>query len=141
MQGGVIDAVQSDDAAMASPVDINVFGGYFPFSTRYSLDLPVLFKYYGLNEIWAEAYGEVKNVEWLGAGAWDPLHIFTKEPIRSLADMKGKRVFGASTLLQQASYPRSRVFHIQSVRLTWRSLSPVSRPCPGAVLPFPVSRS
>ena len=47
MQGGVIDAVQSDDATMASPVDINVFGGYFPFSTRYSLDLPVLFKYYG----------------------------------------------------------------------------------------------
>ena len=97
MQSGVIDAVQSDDATMASPVDINVFGGYFPFSTRYSLDLPVLFKYYGMNEIWAEAYGEVKGVEWLGAGAWDPCHIFTKEPIRSIADMKGKRVFGVPT--------------------------------------------
>lgn len=97
MQNGTIDAVQSDDATMASPVDINVFGGYFPFSTRYSLDLPVLFAYYGMNEIWAEAYGEVKGVEWLGAGAWDPCHIFTKEPIRSLADMKGKRVFGVPT--------------------------------------------
>ena len=97
MQKGTIDAVQSDDATMASPVDISVFGGYFPFSTRYSLDLPVLFKYYGLNEIWAEAYGEVKNVEWISAGAWDPLHIFTKEPIRSVADMKGKRVFGVPT--------------------------------------------
>ena len=63
---------------MASPVDINVFGGYFPFSTRYSLDLPVLFKYYGLDKIWEEAYGEVKGVDWLGAGAWDPLHILTK---------------------------------------------------------------
>ena len=42
MQNGTIDAVQSDDATMASPVDINVFGGYFPFSTRYSLDMPVL---------------------------------------------------------------------------------------------------
>lgn len=97
MQNGTIDAVQSDDATMASPVDISVFGGYFPFSTRYSLDLPVLFKYYGLNEIWAEAYGEVRNVEWISAGAWDPCHIFTKEPIRSLADMKGKRVFGVPT--------------------------------------------
>jgi len=97
MQNGTIDAVQSDDATMASPVDINVFGGYFPFSTRYSLDLPVLFDRYGMNEIWAEAYGEVKNVEWISAGAWDPLHIFTKEPIRSLADMKGKRVFGVPT--------------------------------------------
>ncbi|WP_028241359.1 TRAP transporter substrate-binding protein [Stutzerimonas azotifigens] len=97
LQNGTIDAVQSDDATMASPVDISVFGGYFPFSTRYSLDLPVLFQQYGLNEIWAEAYGEVKGVEWLSAGAWDPLHIFTKEPIRSLADMKGKRVFGVPT--------------------------------------------
>ena len=97
MQNGTIDAVQSDDATMASPVDINVFGGYFPFSTRYSLDLPVLFKYYGLDKIWAEAYGEIKGVEWLSAGAWDPLHIFTKEPIRKLADMKGKRVFGVPT--------------------------------------------
>ncbi len=97
MQNGTIDAVQSDDATMASPVDISVFGGYFPFATRYSLDVPVLFKYYGLDKIWAEAYGEVKNVEWLSAGAWDPLHIFTKKPIRKLADMKGKRVFGVPT--------------------------------------------
>ena len=59
MQNGTIDAVQSDDATMASPVDISVFGGYFPFATRYSLDLPAMFQYYGLNEIWDEAYGEV----------------------------------------------------------------------------------
>lgn len=97
MQNGTIDAVQSDDATMASPVDIAVFGGYFPFSTRYSLDMPVLFKYYGLDKIWKEAYDEVEGVEWLSAGAWDPLHIFTKEPIRSLADMNGKRVFGVPT--------------------------------------------
>ncbi len=97
LQNGTIDAVQSDDATMASPVDIAVFGGYFPFSCRYSLDLPVLFDQYGLKEIWQEAYGEVEGVEWLSAGAWDPLHIFTKTPIRSLADMNGKRVFGVPT--------------------------------------------
>ena len=55
MQAGTLDAVQSDDATMGSPVDISVFGGYFPFATRYSLDVPALFKYYGLNEIWDEA--------------------------------------------------------------------------------------
>jgi TRAP-type mannitol/chloroaromatic compound transport system substrate-binding protein len=97
LQNGTIDAVQSDDATMASPVDISVFGGYFPFSSRYSLDLPVLFTQYGLNEIWQEAYSEVEGVEWLSAGTWDPLHIFTTEPIRSLADMQGKRVFGVPT--------------------------------------------
>jgi hypothetical protein len=67
LQNGTIDAVQSDDATMASPVDIAVFGGYFPFNTRYSLDLPVLFSRYGLNEIWKEAYDEVEGVEWLSA--------------------------------------------------------------------------
>jgi hypothetical protein len=66
LQNGTIDAVQSDDATMASPVDIAVFGGYFPFATRYSLDVPVLFNQYGLNEIWAEAYGEGRQVTWLG---------------------------------------------------------------------------
>jgi TRAP-type mannitol/chloroaromatic compound transport system substrate-binding protein len=97
MQSGTIDAVQSDDATMASPVDIADFGGYFPFSCRFSLDLPVMFKYYGLDKIWEEAYSEVENVKWLSAGSWDPLHIFTKSPIKSLADLNGKRVFGVPT--------------------------------------------
>ena len=97
LQNGTLDAVQSDDATMASPADVAVFGGYFPFNTRYSLDLPVMFQRYGLDKIWKESYDEIEGVEWLSAGAWDPLHIFTKEPIRSLADMKGKRVFGVPT--------------------------------------------
>ena len=98
LQNGTLDAVQSDEATMASPVDISVFGGYFPFATRYSLDVPALFRYYGLKEIWEEAYSEVDNVTWLSTGAWDPLHIFTVDkPIRSLADMKGLRVFGVPT--------------------------------------------
>ena len=54
--------------------------------------------YYGLKEIWEEAYSEVEGVTWLSAGAWDPLHIFTVDkPIRSLADMEGLRVFGVPT--------------------------------------------
>ena len=31
MQRGTIDAVQSDDDSMASPTEVTVFGGYFPF--------------------------------------------------------------------------------------------------------------
>ena len=41
MQKGTIDAVQSDDDSMASPTEVTVFGGYFPFASRYSLDVPV----------------------------------------------------------------------------------------------------
>ena len=93
MQNGTIDAVQSDDDSIAAPVDVSVFGGYFPFACRYSLDVPVLFNQYGLNEIWEEAYSEVEGVKWLSAGAWDPCHFATVDPINSLEDLKGKRVF------------------------------------------------
>ncbi|HPE58901.1 MAG TPA: TRAP transporter substrate-binding protein [Thiolinea sp.] len=93
MQRGTIDAVQSDDDSMSSPVDIAVFGGYFPFATRYSLDVPTLFHQYGLNEIWKAAYDEVEGVTWLSAGAWDPCNFATKDPIRKLDDLKGKRIF------------------------------------------------
>jgi len=93
MQKGTIDAVQSDDDSIAAPVDVSVFGGYFPFGLRYSLDVPVLFNEFGLNEIWQEAYSEVENVTWLSAGSWDPCHFNTVKPIRSLADLKGLRVY------------------------------------------------
>ena len=92
MQAGTIDAVQSDDDSMASPTEVTVFGGYFPFASRYSLDVPVLFDQWGLGEIWDAEYSKV-GVKWLSAGAWDPCHFATKDPINSLADMEGKRVF------------------------------------------------
>ena len=92
MQAGTIDAVQSDDDSMNSPVDIKVFGGYFPFASRFSLDVPTLFHKYGLADIWDEAYGEV-GVKWLSAGAWDPCNFSTNKPIKSLADLQGLRVF------------------------------------------------
>ena len=72
MQKGTIDAVQSDDDSIMAPVDVAIFGAYFPFASRYSLDVPVLFNWYGLNKIWEEAYSEIKGVTWLSAGAWDP---------------------------------------------------------------------
>ncbi len=90
MQRGTIDVVQSDDDSVAAPVDISVFGGYFPFATRYSLDVPTLFHQWGLNEVWAEACGEVEGVTWLGAGAWDPYHFNTVNPVRSLGDLAGR---------------------------------------------------
>jgi len=93
MQAGTIDAVQSDEDSMAAPVDLSIFGGYFPFGLRYSLDVPVLFNQYGLKEIWEEAYSEVDNVTWLSAGSWDPCHFNTVKPIRSLEDFKGLRVY------------------------------------------------
>ncbi|QJB56796.1 TRAP transporter substrate-binding protein [Pseudodesulfovibrio sp. zrk46] len=93
MQRGTIDAVQSDDDSIGAPVDVSVFAAYFPFASRYSLDVPTLFNQYGLNEIWKEAYDEIDGVSWLGAGAWDPCNFATVEPIRSVKDLKGKRVF------------------------------------------------
>lgn len=93
VQLGTIDAAQSDDDSMASPVDVSVFGAYFPFASRYGLDVPVLWEWYGLKEIWEEAYAEIPGVTWLAAGAWDPCNFVTTKPIRSLADLRGLRVF------------------------------------------------
>lgn len=93
MQRGTIDAAQSDDDSIAAPVDVSVFGAYFPFATRYSLDVPALWNWYGLNKIWEEAYAEVEGVTWLSTGAWDPCNFSTTKPIRSLADLKGLRVY------------------------------------------------
>jgi len=92
LQKGTLDAVQSDDDSMASPTDVTVFGGYFPFASRYSLDVPVLFNQYGLNEIWDEQYSAL-GVKHISCGSWDPCHFATKDPIHSLEDLKGKRVF------------------------------------------------
>ncbi len=116
-QRGTIDAVQSDDDSIAAPVDVSLFGGYFPFGSRYSLDVPVLFEQYGLREIWEEAYGEVENVTWLSAGAWDPCHFNTVKPIRSLADLKGIRVFTFPT----AGKFLSR-FGVVPVTLPWEDI-------------------
>ncbi len=92
MQKGTIDAVQSDDDSMASPTDVTVFGGYFPFALRYSLDVPALFNGYGLDAIWKEEYAKV-GVRHISAGSWDPCNFATKKPVKSLADLKGLRVF------------------------------------------------
>lgn len=93
VQRGTIDAAQSDDDSMAAPVDVSIFAAYFPFASRYSLDVPVLWHWYGLKEIWEEAYAEVEGVTWLSTGSWDPCNFATVKPIRKLDDLKGLRMY------------------------------------------------
>lgn len=92
LQSGTIDCVQSDDDSMASPTEVTVFGGYFPFALRYSLDVPALFNHYGLAEIWGEEYAKV-GVKHISAGSWDPCNFATKKPVTSLKDLEGLRIF------------------------------------------------
>lgn len=116
MQRGTIDAVQSDDDSMASPTEVTIFGGYFPFGSRYSLDVPVLFNQYGLKEIWEDEYSKV-GVKHISAGAWDPCHFATKDPIHSLDDLKGKRVFTFPTAGRFLSQ-----FGVVPVTLPWEDI-------------------
>ena len=116
MQAGTIDAVQSVDDSMNSPVDIKVFGGYFPFASRYSLDVPTLFHQYGLKDIWEEAYNEV-GVKWLSAGAWDPCNFATNKPLKSLEDLKGLRIFTFPTAGQFLTR-----FGVVPVTLPWEDV-------------------
>ncbi len=116
LQNGTIDAVQSDDDSMQSPTEVTVFGGYFPFACRYSLDVPTLFHQWGLAEIWEAEYKKV-GVQWLSAGSWDPCNFATKTPINSLEDLKGKRVFTFPT----AGRFLSR-FGVVPVTLPWEDI-------------------
>lgn len=116
MQSGTIDAVQSDDDSMAAPTEVTVFGGYFPFASRYSLDVPVLFNQYGLKDIWAEEYAKV-GIKHISAGSWDPCHFATKDPINALADLQGKRVFTFPTAGRFLSQ-----FGVVPVTLPWEDI-------------------
>ena len=78
---------------MAAPVDISVFGGYFPFATKHILDVPVLFNQYGLADIWRDAYAKAGGVVWLSAAGQDPCHFNTKKALNSLADLQGLRLY------------------------------------------------
>jgi len=93
VQDGTVDAAQSDDDSMASPVDVAAFSAYFPFASRFSLDVPTLWNVYGLNKIWEEAYGEVEDVTWLSTGSWDPCNFASNEPLHHLDDLKGKKFY------------------------------------------------
>ncbi|RKF13428.1 C4-dicarboxylate ABC transporter [Roseovarius spongiae] len=116
MQSGTIDAVQSDDDSMASPTQVAAFGGYFPLALRYSLDVPVLFHRYGLDEIWKEEYAKV-GVQHVSAGSWDPCNFATKEPVNSLADLNGKRIFTFPTAGRFLSQ-----FGVVPVTLPWEDI-------------------
>ncbi|MCB1449302.1 MAG: TRAP transporter substrate-binding protein [Nitratireductor sp.] len=93
MQAGTIDAVHSDDDSMASPTEVGIFGGYFPFATRSIVDVPVLFQQYGLADIWRDAYAKAGGVTWLSAAGQDPCNFNTKKEIKSLADLSGLKLY------------------------------------------------
>ena len=116
MQAGTIDAVQSDDDSMNSPLDIKVFGGYFPFASKFSLDVPTLFYEYGLADIWEKAYADV-GVQWISAGAWDPCNFATVDPVKSLSDLEGLRIFTFPTAGKFLSQ-----FGVVPVTLPWEDV-------------------
>jgi len=93
LQIGTIDAVHSDDDSMASPAEVRMFGGYFPMATRHALDVPVLFRQYGLADIWKTAYEKIGGVTWLSASGQDPCNFNTKKEITSLDDLDGLRLY------------------------------------------------
>jgi len=116
LQRGTIDAVHSDDDSMASPTPVRQFGGYFPMATRHALDVPVLFKQYGLAEIWDQAYADV-GVKWLSAAGQDPCNFNTTKEINTLADLDGLRLY---------TFPTAGVFLSQfgvvPVTLPWEDI-------------------
>ena len=57
------------------------------------------------DDVCAEAYSEIKGVESLGARACELVRIFTKDPICSLAHMRGKYLLGVDVRTCGQSLP------------------------------------
>ena len=95
VQAGTIDAAQSDDDfGGARRSTSRCSRAYFPFASRYSLDVPALWHWYGLKEIWEEAYAEVAGRDLAHRPARGiPCNFATTKPIKSVADLKGLRVY------------------------------------------------
>ena len=97
VQHGTLDAVQSDDDSMGSPADVAVFGGYFPFATRYTLDVPALFHRLRPERDLGGGLCRDRRAPGSAPAPGTRCNFATNEPIRSLADLKGKRVFTVPT--------------------------------------------
>jgi len=92
LQDGTLDVVCISDDWVEAPVDVAIFGSYFPFAVQTGFELDTLFKNRGLDEIWAEAYDEVPGVTWLASASWDPCNIITNKPVRTYEDLAGLRL-------------------------------------------------
>ena len=78
--------------------------------------MPALFNKYGLKQIWEDEYAAV-GVKHISAGSWDPCHFSTKDPINSLKDLEGKRVFTFPTAGRFLSQ-----FGVVPVTLPWEDI-------------------
>ncbi len=76
---GVLYAIITQIAYMAPPF------GYFPFASRHSLDVPVLFNQYGLAEIRDAEYSKL-GVKHISAGARAPCHFANMDRWNELPD-------------------------------------------------------
>ncbi len=94
MQQGTIDLTWNTDMFMYSPADISMFSGVFPFMTVEALEVDVLWKHMGLDEIWKEAYDEVPGVTFLDMSSIDPANLITTTPVESWEDLQGLKLFG-----------------------------------------------
>ena len=124
VQAGTIDAAQSDDDSAAAPVDVAVFGAYFPFASRYSLDVPALWHWHGLKEIWEEAYAEIPERHLAQRPArGTPATSARPSRSSSVADLQGLRVYTFPTGGQFLSQ-----FGVVPVSLPYEDVSRRSRP-------------
>ena len=82
-------------------IDIGQLETYAPQAWSSILDASAIYER-GFEELLEEAYAE-HNVKWLSDCLWDPIQLFTTEPINDIEDIKGLKIMGgmgASHVLQ-----------------------------------------
>jgi len=99
-QDQVLDAVRAGTLDMATglapdwaaPIDIADFDWAPPFAWENLMELEVLYKEKGLEELFAESYEELGGIKYLGMLPCDPVHLLSSRPIQSYEDLDGLKI-------------------------------------------------
>jgi len=92
LNSGTIDFLWGIGPNVATPIDLIDFDCFPPFAWDSSMDLWSMYEYWGLKELWDEAYNELGFVHHGWLIPTDPIHLLTTKPIQSLDDLQGLKV-------------------------------------------------
>jgi len=98
VQTGTLDLALMVGLDVAEPVDVCEIECFPPFLWANGLEVHAMWDYWGLDEIWTEAYEELGGIKFLGMEMHDPIHLISTRPIRKYEDIAGLKINAFKTV-------------------------------------------